>query len=296
MRKARLFAITGALGALLALPSASHGIVTIGSDLGDANSIGIGCLGGSCTRVQTSLPADDQMPGGVASTVNGTVVRWRVKHIASATQFPIAFRVISPAAGGQFTGGGTSATVTPPDVDGITTFVSSIPIKVGDLYGLNYGAGNHEYFGISAGPNSGQLFNPILGQGSTRSPDSNTSEQLLVNAEIEPTSTLTSVKKKAKRGGKVKLTIEVPNAGTLVAGDKKDKGVTAVAAAKKPTLVKNKRMQLSAPGKISLLLKPTKAAKAALAAGRKPKAKLKIVFTPTGGSPSSKLLQIKLKP
>ena len=295
MRKARLFAIVGALGALLALPSASYGIVTIGSDLGDANSVGIACVGGTCTRVQTSLPADDQMPGGVASTVNGTVVRWRIKSIASATQQPVAFRVISPAASGQFTGGGTSATTTPPDIDGVTTFASSIPIKIGDLLGLNVNNNVNEYFGISAGPNSGQLFNPALAQGSTRTPQNNTTEQLLVNADIEPTSKLTSVKKKAKKRGKVKLTIEVPNAGTLVAGDKKDKGVTAVAAAKKPTLVKNKRMQLTAPATVNLLLKPTKAAKSRLATGRTTKAKLKIVFTPTGGSPSSKLLQIKLK-
>jgi hypothetical protein len=296
MRKARLLVILGMGGALLAVPSTSHGIVTIGSDLGDANSVGIACVGGSCTRVQTSLPADDQSANGFSSPVNGTVVRWRVKSIASATQQPIAFRVVSPAAGGQFTGGGTSATVTPPDIDGVTPFVSSIPIKIGDLLGLNVNNNVNEYFGISAGPNSGRLFNPALAQGSTRPPQSTTTEQLLVNADIEPTSKLTSVKKKAKKGGRVKLTIEVPNAGTLVTGDKKDKGVTAVAAAKKPSLVKSKRIQASAPAELNVLLKPTKAAKAALAAGRKPKAKLKIVFTPTGGSPSTKLLQIKLKP
>lgn len=296
MRKARLFAIAGALGALLALPSASYGLVTIGSDLGDANSVGIACVGGTCTRVQTALPADDQSPNGVSSPVNGTVIKWRIKSIASATQQPVAFRVISPAPAGQYTGGGTSATVTPPDISGVTAFDASIPIKIGDLLGLNVNNQVNEYFGISAGPNSGQLFNPALATGSTRTPQNNTTEQLLVNADIDPTSKLTSVKKKAKRGGKVKLTIEVPNAGTLVAGDKKDKGVTAVAAAKKPTLVKNKRVQVTAPGKISLLLKPTRAAKAALAAGSKPKAKLKIVFTPTGGSTSSQLLQIKLKP
>ena len=145
--------------------------------------------------------------------------------------------------------------MTPPDSDGVTTFVSSIPIKLGDLYGLNYSNGNNEYFGLGAEPDSGQVFNPILAQGTTRAPKTNSFEQLLVNADIEPTSKLTNVKKKAKKGGKVKLTIEVPNAGTLVAGDKKDKGVTAVAAAKKPTLVKNKRMPLSAPGTITLLLR-----------------------------------------
>jgi hypothetical protein len=296
MKKVRLFALSGAIGTLLALPSASHGIVTIGSDLGDANSIGIACVGGGCTRVQTSLPADDQAANGFSSPVNGTVVRWRIKSIASADQRPVVFRVISPAPGGQFTGGGSSATTVPPDIDGITTFASSIPIKIGDLLGLNYNNQVNNYFGISAGPNSGQLFNPILGLDSTRTPQNNTTEQLLVNADIEPTATLTSVKKKAKKKGKVKLTIEVPNAGSLVVGDKKDKGVVAVTAAKKPTLVKNQRMQVAAPGSVTVLLKPTKAAKSALAAGRKPKAKLKLVFTPTGGSPSTRLLQVKLKP
>ena len=295
MRKVRLFALMGAIGTLLAVPSASQGIVTIGSDLGDAPSIGISCVG-SCTRVQTSLPADDLAANGVSSPVNGTVVRWRIRSTASATQQPIAFRVISPAAGGQFTGGGSSGTVTPPDITGTTELAASIPIKIGDLLGLNYGGGTNEYFGISAGPNSGQLFNPPLALDSTRTPQNNTTEQLLVNADIEPTATLTSVKKKAKKRGKVKLTIEVPNPGSLVVGDKKDKGVVAVTAAKKPTLVKNQRMQVATPGLVTVLLKPTKAAKSALAAGRKPKAKLKLVFTPTGGSPSTRLLQVKMKP
>lgn len=296
MRKARLFAILGVGGTLLAAPSAGHGAITIGSDLGDANSIGIGCGGSTCTRVQTSLPADDQSPGGVSSPVNGTVVLWRVKSIAAATQQPIEFRVVSPAAGGQFTGGGVSATVTPPDVDGVTPFVTSIPIKIGDLLGLNFNNSTNQYFGLSAGPNSGQLFNPELLPNSTRTPQSNTSEQLLVNADIEPTAKFTSLKKKAKKGGKVKLTVGLPNPGSLVAGDKKDKSVVAVAAAKKPSLVKAKRVQVSAPGTLGVLLKPTKAAKSSLAAGRTPKAKLKLVFTPTGGSPFTKLVQVKLKP
>jgi hypothetical protein len=294
MRNFRLLAFAGSMSALLALPATSHGTVTIGSNLSHAPSVGVACAG-SCTRVQTSLPSNEQAANGFASPVNGTVVRWRIRTISSATQQPIAFRVISPAAAGQFTGGGSSATVTPPDISGVSTFDDSIPIKLGDLIGLNYGGGTNQYFGISAGPNSGQLFNPTLLQGSTRSPQNNTTEELLVNADIEPTATLANVKKKAKKRGRVKLTLNAPNPGTLVAGDKKDKGVVAVAAAKKPTLVKSQRLQVSAAGPLSVLLKPTKAAKAALAAGRKPKAKLKLVFTPTGGSSYTQLLQVKLK-
>src|SRR5262245_52005343 len=293
MKKVKLSVLLS-LGALCAIPAISQATVTIGSDLEDPANIGIGCIG-SCTRVQTSLRPEEQAANGYASPVNGTVVTWRIKSVASATQVPVAFRVISPAANGQFTGGGVSGTSTPPDQDTVTPYAAAIPIKVGDLLGLNFGA-TANYFNLSAGPNSGQLFNPTLAQGSTRTPQSNTSEELLVNADIEPTATLSNIKAKGKPGGKVKLTVEVPNPGTLVVGDKKDKGVVAVTAAKKPTLVKNKRTQVSTPSTVSLILKPTKTAKSYLAAGQKPKAKLKLVFTPTGGKTYSKLIQVKLKP
>jgi hypothetical protein len=294
MKRVRLFVLSVAAGALLAFPSNSFGLVTIGSNLSDSPNILIDCLG-SCTRVQTSLRPDEQAANGFSSPTNGTVVAWRIRSAASATQQPVAFRVISPAANGQFTGGGSSPTVTPPDIDGVTTFATSIPIKLGDLVGLNY-TDNTQYFDISAGPNSGQLFNPVLAQGATRAPQQNTTEELLVNADIEPTSTLTAVKKKAKKKGKVRLTMNVPNPGTLVAGDKKDKGVVAVVAAPKPKLLKKQTVQVTAPGQLSVLLKPTKAAKAALAAGQKPKAKLKLVFRPNGGNPFTRLVQVKLKP
>jgi hypothetical protein len=290
MKNARLFALTASLGSVLALPAASHATVTIGSDLGDAPSVGIGCIGSGCTRVQTSLPADDLAPNGVSSPVNGTVVTWRIRSTASATQQPIAFRVISPAAGGQFTGGGSSATVTPPDITGVTPFAASIPIKIGDLLGVNYGNGTNEYFGISAGPNSGQLFNPILASGSTRSPQNNTTEQLLVNADIEPTNTFTATAK-GKKGGKVKISAQLPNAGTFQVGDKKD--LASVAAKRRLT---GSSVQLTAPGTADLKVKATKSARALLASKGKLYAKLKLVFTPLGGTASSQVIRVKLKP
>jgi hypothetical protein len=290
MKKAQLFVLSAALGAALAMPAASQAIVTIGSDLGDAPSVGIGCIGSGCTRVQTSLPSDDLAPNGVSSPVNGTVVTWRIRSDAGQTQQPVAFRVISPAAGGQFTGAGSSATVTPPDITGVSPFAAAIPIKIGDLLGLNYNNSTNWYFGISAGPNSGQLFNPILNSGSTRSPQNNTTEQLLVNADIEPTSTFTATAK-GKKGGKVKIAAQLPNAGTLQVGDKKD--LASVAAKRRLT---GSTAQLTAPGTADLKVKATKSARALLASKGKLYAKLKLVFTPLGGTASSQVIRVKLKP
>jgi hypothetical protein len=295
MKRIRLLALTTSLGAMLALPASSSATVTIGSSLSGGPNLGSGCLGSLCTRVQVSLPADRTAPGGTTSPVNGTVIRWRVRTDAGDPQQPIALRVVSPAASGQFTGGAISSTVTPPQITGISTFPASLPIKVGDYLGLNYNNATNWYFRLGGGSDSGWLFNPALAQGSTRSPQQDTTEELLVNADVEPTAALSNVKKKAKKAGKVRLTLDAPNPGTLVAGDKKDKGVVAVTAAKKPTLVKSQRLQVSAAEPVSVLLKPTKAAKSALAAGRKPKAKLKLVFTPNGGSAFTQLLQVKLK-
>jgi hypothetical protein len=289
MRNLRLIVLTGTMGSLLAIPAASQGTVTIGSDLGDAPSVGIACAG-SCTRVQTSLPSDDLAANGVSSPVNGTVIRWRIRSTASATQLPIAFRVISPVSGGQFKGGGSSATVTPPDITGVSQFDDSVPIKLGDLLGLNFGGGTNEYFGISAGPNSGQLFNPTLLEGSTRSPQNNTTEQLLVNADIEPTSAFTATAK-GKKGGKVKVTVDLPNPGELRVGDKKD-----LASASAKRRLTQSTVQAGAPGTVVLKVNATKSARSLLARKGKLFAKLKLVFTPTGGSAASKVVRVKLKP
>ena len=290
MRNARLFALMTTLGAVLAVPATSQATITIGSDLGDSPTVGTGCVGSICTRVQTSLPADDLAPNGVFSPVNGTVVTWRIRSTASATQQPVVFRVISPATGGQFTGGGSSASVTPPDIDGVTSFAASIPIKIGDLLGLNYNNNVNTYFGLSAGPNSGQFFNPALAQGSTRSPQNNTTEQLLVNADIVPTGSFTATAK-GKKGGKVKVTAQLPNPGTFQVGDKND--LASVAAKRRLT---GSSVQLTAPGTAELKISATKSARALLARKGKLFAKLKLVFTPLGGSPSSTVVRVKLKP
>ena len=52
---------------------------------------------------------------------------------------------------------------------------------------------------------------------------------------------------------------------------------------------------VAAPGSTELTVLPTKAARAVRARRLKAKATLKVTFTPFGGSPSSRIVQVKLK-
>jgi hypothetical protein len=221
------------------------------------------------------------------------VVTWRIR-VGSSLTTPTAFRVIRRLSGGLSTGAGTSATVTPP-LDTTTPYPTGLPIGIGDTIGLDIGSPAGRFFVDSTG--TFDVWDPpLIDGGPGQAPFTSLPSELAINADIEPTSTLANVKAKAKKGGKVRVSLETPNAGRLVAGDTKDKGVKAAAAAKKRKPLKKKTLQAPGPGPLSFVVKPTKASKSALADGRRPKTKLKLVFTPTGGSPFTKLLKVKLKP
>jgi hypothetical protein len=83
----------------------------------------------------------------------------------------------------------------------------------------------------------------------------------------------------------------LPNPGTVAAGDKRAKLASAAGA----KLLKSTTKHAARPGQLSLKVKATKAARSMLAATRKLKTKLKVVFTPTGGTPSTQIVKAKLK-
>src|SRR5918997_89458 len=117
---------------LAAATAASQATVTIGSNLARTPQLGVGCVG-SCTF---GLSALDQpsfaAPNGVRSPVNGTVVRWRIRTGGSATS--TSLRVVRPAGVNLFSGGATSASVTPA-LNSISEFPTSVPIQINDLIG-----------------------------------------------------------------------------------------------------------------------------------------------------------------
>lgn len=286
-------ALAAGLGAALVAPAASQATVTIGSSLtsGPPN-LGPQCPSSVCTRAQVTLPADRTATNGVLSPVNGTVIRWRVRTSAGDTQRPIAFRVVSPAASGQFTGGGSSATVTPPQIEGVTPFDTSVPIKIGDSIGLNYPNLASFYFRIGGGLGAGRFFDPQIALGQTKSATADFGDELLVNAEIEPTSAFSLGKPKSRNGGKLKIRATLPNAGTLVAGLKGDKKIPAATAAK---VVKRTTRTVSAPGELTFKVKPTKATQKRLAGGDTVKVRIKVAFTPTNGKTATRTIKAKLK-
>jgi hypothetical protein len=207
----------------------------------------------------------------------------------------VAFRVIRPLGGLVFTGAGTSPTVT-PFANAITQYQVQLPIRQGDLIGFNcctaLGGDLFASPGASMLQWSGYLADS--GPGRTAFVPTVNPWELLLNADIEPTATIGSIQTAAKKHGKLSVTVDLPNPGRLAAGDAQDATVSAVAA-KKRLLLKPTVAQAAAPGPLTILVTPTKAARAALADRGKLKAQLKLVFTPTGGGPSSQTAKVKLK-
>src|SRR5947209_7147501 len=124
----------GAMGIALALSIGSAGAatqtVTLGSTSGTPTA-GICVAGFNCTYVPlhpNSSNPDLQVP------FDGTVTSFSV-NTGSATG-TVELRVLRPAAGSQYTGAGTSVPETLA-VTGVNTFNVSLPVKAGEVLGLD---------------------------------------------------------------------------------------------------------------------------------------------------------------
>ena len=197
-----------------ALGGSAQGAVTIGTNLtGPADEINPGCSV-ACTIVNTAVPSDTAA-GGLTSPVNGTVTSWRFKSITLGGS--IALRILRPVGGNSFTGAGTSASVAS---NGTTPaqgpFATSLPIKLGDHVGLNASAMQTALIDTPAT----QLYwnAPTLGDGQTAQGTAGTRE-VAVQAVVEPSNTVTfGTPVRNKKKGTAKITMTVPNAGTLSYG------------------------------------------------------------------------------
>ena len=278
-----------AVTAGLLLPASGEAAVTIGSDLGRAPTTAPVCSPAGCTLALAGLPVGFRAPGGLTSPVNGTINVWRVRSGGGSPS--AALRVVRPFAGGLFRGAGTS---NPPGIGGagINTFSAALPIAIGDQIGVDSSVGNV----LRPHPSSlTALFDPPLANGGPgRSPNVFNARELALNATIEPTSAVSVRKAKRRKKGKLRVVVNLPNPGTLIAGDKRDAktGATTAAKKKKKKLLKRKRIEVGGPGKRGFTLKPTKFARKLLKArflrtGNK-KAKIKVrvrlAFIPAFGT------------
>jgi hypothetical protein len=286
-----------ALALAMLAPAAARGTVTIGSNLGRVPNVLTGC-DPSCTRVPASLTPAALAAGGVSSPVNGTVVTWRIRVGNSSA--PVRFRVVRRFPGDLGTGAGTSATVTPP-IQSITAFPTRLPIAVHESIGVDCCVGGGGVIGVSGGNGTTDFWLPALADGAAPRARFQFGPQDMfetaINADIEPTSAFTISQVKLGKGGKVTVTATLPNPGTLEGGDKRDPRLASASAGKKKQkFLKRSTMPVGVAGQtIRLLAKPTKQARALLREKGRLKAKLKVVFTPTGGNPATQVLPVRLK-
>jgi hypothetical protein len=160
---------------LIAASSAQASVVTIGSPLTATFSGTFGC---SCTFAQTALPG-----ATIASPIDGTVVRWRVKAATGPGGFKL--RVLRPAGFGADLGAGTSTTGTPVST-GTQVFTTSLPIQAGDLIGLDP-ISSEAVGAASTSASTVALWQPPLADGATIGPNgTGSTTELAYNADVQP--------------------------------------------------------------------------------------------------------------
>jgi len=210
MGRKRLTFVVAALAsawALLTAASAGATTITVGSVLPPGSApeefkeVG--------TWFNTALP---EKGANLSSPVNGLIVRWRVQ---GASGGPFTLRVLRPNGNGAYTAVGSSSPVTPTN-EGVQTFSASIPVKAGDLIGLD-ATNATDKIGVATvnGAGYASLF-PTPLEGATVAPRPGISgKEIELAAEVQPQPVVKSISPTfgpLTGGTKVKIT------GTDLAG------------------------------------------------------------------------------
>jgi IPT/TIG domain-containing protein/PASTA domain-containing protein len=210
MRRKRLtFAVVALASAWALLTAASAGAttVTVGSVLPPGSTPEE--FKEASTLFNTALP---EKGANLSSPVNGLIVRWRVQ---GAVGGPFTLRVLRPNGNGAYTAVGSSSPATPTN-EGVQTFSASIPVKAGDLIGVDP-ANATDKIGVATvnGAGFASLF-PTPLEGATVAPRPGTDgKEIELAAEVQPQPAVKSIETTfgpLTGGAKVKIT------GTDLAG------------------------------------------------------------------------------
>lgn len=204
MRRIKLGALLKTVAATIAVAAPAQAApITIGNPLTQSSYFSVG-FGGASTAANTSVPD----PGAsAASPVDGAVISW---HLLLASGGPFELRVLRPAAGG-YLGAGTSAPEVPLSTE-LQTFPANLPIKAGDLIGLD-NASSTDKIGVVEVPGAAfSLWTPPLADGATQPPGETTPNgEIAFNAVVQPAPTLTAI---APHSGSIKGGASVTISGT----------------------------------------------------------------------------------
>jgi hypothetical protein len=168
--------------AALAIAAPASAAVTVGSNLAHAPNLSVCEKATSCTVWLISLASGSQAAGGVQSSVDGVVVRWRVRSTGAAGD-SLRPRVLDE------TNTTVGIPVTLPNVAAILTYQTRLPIKAGNRFAVDVLGGGMGspivYSALGAGESIAQL--PAISPGPLASPVASLkNEELLLNADIEP--------------------------------------------------------------------------------------------------------------
>jgi PASTA domain len=126
--KARMSVLVMGVGGALALaPAAQAETVTLGSTAGTPSQT-LCSAGFECTY----LPFNNVYSPSLVVPFDGTITSFAIN--SGSTGGTVSLRIVRPAAGGRFTGAGTSAPVT--IAGGVQNATASLPVRTGDLIGL----------------------------------------------------------------------------------------------------------------------------------------------------------------
>ena len=260
--------------AAMLLPAASQAAIVVGSDLTlPATRAAEDCILSTppCTRLPFAVHAGNAFPR--KSPAKGQITSFGIKSGAAETatfrlgQFPASGNGISTA---------TGPTVALPSA-GTYSFPVTMPIKVGDIVGMDAGP-THAVSGLPGGCLNGAgyvLFHPPLTNGIAQAGDSTNACEVLVNAVIVPSGKFTFAKLRQNKGaGTATLTVKLPGPGKLsLAG----KGVARV------------KKKAKAAGKAKLQIRPVGAVTGTVTL------RIRVTFSPTGGDPNTEKRKITLR-
>jgi hypothetical protein len=170
---------------LLAAAAAQASTITVGSVL--PTTFTSSPFGQVETQFNTALP---EKGANLVSPVNGAIVRWRVQ---GAKGGPFFLRVLHPNGSGAYAASGTSLPAIPSG-PGLQTFTTNMPVRAGDLIGIDSTNPGDE-IGIATvpGASSAYIFPPPF-DGSTHAPSGTASgQEIELSAEVQPAPAITAV-------------------------------------------------------------------------------------------------------
>jgi hypothetical protein len=171
--------------ALLVTGGAQASTITVGSVLPPGSTPT--AFGQVQTQFNTALP---EKGANLSSPASGAIVRWRIQ---GAEGGPFFLRVLRPNGSGAYAAVSTSNGVTPSD-SGVQTFTANLPIRAGDLIGIDPTKGS-DTIGVATAPGANYAFVfPPPFDGSTVAPSgSEAGKEIALSAEVQPAPAIASI-------------------------------------------------------------------------------------------------------